>query len=78
MTVMSDPRHRLRQPAAVRLPLGQDTGVLLPTLRSAVPAKEDVVPTAEVLAYFDRLPAGLFDLPAGDGSTAPGIKEAAE
>ena len=36
----------------------------------------DVVPTAEVLAYFDRLPAGLFDLPAG--SPAPAVKIAAE
>ena len=36
----------------------------------------DVVPTAEVLAYFDRLPAGLFDLPAGN--PAPAIKAAAE
>jgi maleamate amidohydrolase len=36
----------------------------------------DVVPTAEVLAYFDQLPADLFDLPAGSPS-AP-IKEAAE
>ena len=35
----------------------------------------DVVPTAEVLSYFERLPAGLFDLPAGD---APPLKEAAE
>jgi maleamate amidohydrolase len=35
----------------------------------------DVVPTAEVLAYFDRLPEGLFDLPAG--SPAP-VKAAAE
>jgi len=38
----------------------------------------DVVPTAEVLSYFDRLPRGLFDLPAGCSSTAPPIKEAAE
>jgi len=38
----------------------------------------DVVPTAEVLSYFDRLPRGLFDLPAGSCSTAPPIKEAAE
>ncbi len=37
----------------------------------------DVVPTAEVLAHFDRLPAGLFDLPAGTPSTAP-VKAAAE
>jgi maleamate amidohydrolase len=25
----------------------------------------DVMPTAEILAYFERLPGGLFDLPAG-------------
>jgi nicotinamidase-related amidase len=37
----------------------------------------DVVPTAEVLAYFDRLATGLFDLPAGTRDPAP-IKEAAE
>ena len=38
----------------------------------------DVVPTAEVLAYFDRLPADLFQLPTGDPSTASGIRDAAE
>jgi nicotinamidase-related amidase len=38
----------------------------------------DVVPTAEVLSYFDRLPGGLFDLPAGSRNPAPPIKEAAE
>ena len=37
----------------------------------------DVVPTAEVLAYFDRLPAGLFDLPAGSEPAAP-VRAAAE
>ena len=37
----------------------------------------DVVPTAEVLAYFDTLPAGLFDLPAGTDRAAP-EKQAAE
>jgi len=37
----------------------------------------DVVPTAEVLAYFDRLPAGLFDLPTGADPAAP-VKAAAE
>ena len=36
----------------------------------------DVVPLAEILSYFDRLPAGLFDLPTG--SPAVPIKEAAE
>src|SRR5947207_14031949 len=36
----------------------------------------DVVSTAELLAYFDTLPAGLFDLPTG---TAPSdVKVAAE
>src|SRR5271167_4931878 len=38
----------------------------------------DVVPTAEVLSYFDRLPTGLFDLPAGVHGPAQPIKEAAE
>jgi maleamate amidohydrolase len=40
----------------------------------------DVVPTAEVLSYFDGLPGELFDLPTGKGSpgAAPPIKEAAE
>jgi len=38
----------------------------------------DVVPTAEVLAYFDRLATGLFELPAGARDPAPPIKEAAE
>lgn len=37
----------------------------------------DVVPSAEVLAYFDRLPSGLFDLPTGGGS-GPAVKVAAE
>jgi nicotinamidase-related amidase len=38
----------------------------------------DVVPTAEVLAYFDRLPADLFDLPAGSNRPAPSVRQAAE
>ena len=38
----------------------------------------DVVPTAEILSYFDRLPAELFDLPTGVSSPAPSIREAAE
>jgi maleamate amidohydrolase len=38
----------------------------------------DVVPTAEILSYFDRLPADLFDLPAGSHGSAQPIKEAAE
>jgi hypothetical protein len=37
----------------------------------------DVVPTAEVLAYFDQLPADLFDLPAGTPTAAP-VRAAAE
>ncbi len=37
----------------------------------------DVVPTAEILAYFNGLPADLFDLPTGIGGTAA-VKEAAE
>ncbi len=38
----------------------------------------DAVPTAEVLAYIDRLPAGLFDLPAGDRMPAASARQAAE
>src|SRR5436190_1665307 len=38
----------------------------------------DVVPTAEVLAYFDGLPAGLFELPAGDHAAAVMTRAAAE
>jgi maleamate amidohydrolase len=38
----------------------------------------DVIPTAEVLSYFERLPADLFDLPAGIGDRKPPMKEAAE
>jgi len=38
----------------------------------------DVVPTAEILAYFKQLPADLFDLPIGHRATVPSIKEAAE
>ena len=37
----------------------------------------DVLPTAEVLAYLERLPSGLFDLPAGSGGAAD-VKAAAE
>jgi nicotinamidase-related amidase len=37
----------------------------------------DVVPTAEVLAYFNGLREGLFDLPAGTPGATP-VKEAAE
>jgi hypothetical protein len=38
----------------------------------------DVVPEAEILAYFNQLPTNLFDLPTGNRSSAPQIKEAAE
>ncbi len=38
----------------------------------------DVVPTAEILAYFDQLPADLFDLPTGNRRPATPVKEAAE
>ena len=38
----------------------------------------DVVPTAEVLAYFDMLPTGLFDLPTGAPAAAPQTRAAAE
>src|SRR5712691_1144413 len=38
----------------------------------------DVVSTAEVLAYFDRLAGGLFDLPAGDRAAAAPARQAAE
>ena len=36
----------------------------------------DVVSTAEILSYFNQLPADLFDLPAG--SNGPATREAAE
>jgi len=38
----------------------------------------DVVSTAEILSYFDRLPADLFDLPAGGPCAVAPIREAAE
>jgi maleamate amidohydrolase len=38
----------------------------------------DVVLTAEILSYFDTLPANLFDLPAGSGSPVSRLREAAE
>jgi maleamate amidohydrolase len=38
----------------------------------------DVVPTAEVLAYFDRLSADLFDLPCGTPAAAVPARAAAE
>jgi nicotinamidase-related amidase len=37
----------------------------------------DVVPTAEVLSYFQALPSGLFDLPTGSNH-APPMRAAAE
>ena len=37
----------------------------------------DVIPTAEVLAYFEQLREGLFDLPRGSNQPTS-IKEAAE
>ena len=38
----------------------------------------DVVPTSEVLSYFERLPADLFDLPSGSAGSTPQVKEAAD
>jgi hypothetical protein len=38
----------------------------------------DVVPTSEILSYFDQLPPGLFDLPTGCRSPVTLVKEAAE
>jgi len=38
----------------------------------------DVVPTDEVLAYFDGLPADLFELPTGSNRPVAPIKAAAE
>jgi nicotinamidase-related amidase len=38
----------------------------------------DVVPTEEVLAYFDRLPDRLFDLPGSSRASAPPASQAAE
>ena len=38
----------------------------------------DVVPTAEVVAYFEALPEGLFDLPPGDRGNAAPVRTAAE
>jgi maleamate amidohydrolase len=37
----------------------------------------DVVPTAEVVAYFERLPGNLFELPSGSGAVSA-VKAAAE
>ena len=38
----------------------------------------DVVPTAEILSYFEQLPTDLFDLPTGDPSSATLVMAAAE
>ena len=37
----------------------------------------DVVPTAEILSYFEKLPIGMFDLPTGSYAKTP-VKVAAE
>src|ERR671923_1855 len=37
----------------------------------------DVVKTSEVLAFFDSLPSGMFDLPKGSSAPAPKPKMAA-
>jgi hypothetical protein len=33
----------------------------------------DVVPTSDVLAFFDTLPAGLFKLPNGSNARVPSL-----
>ncbi|MGB9644098.1 MAG: isochorismatase family protein [Stellaceae bacterium] len=38
----------------------------------------DVLPTAEILSYFEQLPTDLFDLPTGGRSPATPVREAAE
>jgi maleamate amidohydrolase len=38
----------------------------------------DVVPTAEILAYFEQLPEELFELPSGNPRSVPPIRDAAE
>ena len=38
----------------------------------------DVVSTAEILSYFDQLPADLFDLPTGRRRAATRVRKAAE
>jgi hypothetical protein len=38
----------------------------------------DVVSTADVLAYFDTLSAGLFDLPSGGSNATGAVRAAAE
>jgi len=36
----------------------------------------DVVKTAEVLAFLDTLPSGMFELPKGSGHRAPDLAPA--
>ena len=38
----------------------------------------DAISTAEILSYFNQLPANLFDLPTGSPTFATPAKEAAE
>jgi len=38
----------------------------------------DAISTAEILSYFNQLPANLFDLPSGSASSTSQVKEAAE
>jgi hypothetical protein len=38
----------------------------------------DVVSTAEIVSYFEKLPSDLFDLPTGNDKAANPVKEAAE
>ena len=38
----------------------------------------DVVSTAEIVSYFEKLPGDLFDLPTGNDKAANPVKEAAE
>jgi isochorismate hydrolase len=38
----------------------------------------DVVPTAEILSYFEKLPIGMFDLPTGSPTPRTPVKVAAE
>jgi nicotinamidase-related amidase len=38
----------------------------------------DVVSTAEILSYIDRLPANLFDPPTGSSGPTTPVREAAE
>jgi hypothetical protein len=38
----------------------------------------DVVPTAEILSYFEKLPIGMFDLPTSSPTPRTPVKVAAE